>query len=316
MSNRNHTKRFARICLAMMGLVMLFPGIHARGAGDDSLVVVTSRDKGPYAGVVSGVRSVIGESEDSVSVHSLESGREEAMRALRKARRAGKAPLVTIGSVATRAALQAPGDAPVIACMIVDAGDLGEEENATGVVVDFPLETQLEWIRRFLPRSQAVGVLYNPAENRERIVEARKVAERLGLRLVAREVERPQDLPGALDSLAREADLLFSLTDQMVLSRQTAQAILLFSFRNRLPFSGLSSSWVKAGALYALERDYEDLGAQCAEMVVKVRRGRRASSMSPAMPRKVVYTLNLRTAEHLKLTLPPDLVDGAVEVFR
>lgn len=283
-----------------------------------SLVVVTTRNDGPYKGVVSGVRSALEErsSGTELSVHSLQTDGEGAMAALRDARRSGKAPLLTVGSIATRAALEMPGDAPVIACMVVDAEDLEEADNATGVLLEFPLETQLQWIHRFVPKSNAIGVLYNPAENQERIDEAKKIAKRLGLRLVAREVYRPQDLPNALNSLAREADILLAVTDQMVLSRQTAQAILLFSFRNRMPFSGLSASWVKAGALYALERDYEDMGAQCAEMAVKVLKGKRASSMPPAMPRKVVYSLNLKTAEHLKLSLPRDLVEGAAEVFR
>jgi putative ABC transport system substrate-binding protein len=83
-----------------------------------------------------------------------------------------------------------------------------------------------------------------------------------------------------------------------------------------MAFSGLSASWVKAGALYALERDYEDLGAQCAEMALKVLDGTRASALPPVMPRKVGYALNARTAEHLKLRLTPELLDGAVEVFR
>jgi putative ABC transport system substrate-binding protein len=290
-------------------------GAPASGVGDGSYVVVTSRDAGPYAGVLSGVRGVLGKGDD-VAVHSLESERDGAMEALRRARRRGKAPILTVGSVATRAALQLPGDAPVVACMILDPKDLEGRKHATGVLIEFPLETQLEWVRRFLPRSQSIGVLYNPAENSERIAEARKIAERLGMKLIAREVHSPKDLPGALESVAREADFLFALTDQTVLSRQTAQAILLFSFRNRMPFSGLSSSWVKAGALYALERDYQDLGAQCAEMALSVRRGKRVSSIEPEEPRKVVYTLNLRTADHLRLSLPPDLVDGAAEVFR
>lgn len=200
--------------------------------------------------------------------------------------------------------------------MVGDPEAIRKAHNATGVLLEFPLETQLEWIRRFVPKSQAIGVLYNPAENREQIERAKKVAGRLGMRLIPREVHRPQDLPDALQSLAREADMLWAVTDKTVLSRQTAQAILLFSFRNRMPFSGLSASWVKAGALYALDRDYEDLGAQCAEMAIKILNGRRAGSIPPARPRKVVYVLNLKTAEHLKLSLPRELVDGAAQVFR
>ncbi len=310
--------RLASTVLVVMCAAALVLNTSARGDVGASIVVVTSRDDGPYEGVVKGIRGLLTGDEKGLGlrVHSLQSDSEEAREAIRAARSGGTAPILTVGSMATRAALDAPGDAPVIACMVVDADDLREARNATGVLLEFPLETQLEWIRRFSPKSQSIGVLYNPAENREKIKKAKRIAKRLGLRIVAREVHRPQDLPDALDSLAREADLLWAVTDQMVLSRQTAQAILLFSFRHRMPFTGLSSSWVKAGALYALDRDYEDMGAQCGEMAIQVLNGRKASSLPPAIPRKVVYALNLRTAEHLKLNLPQHLIEGAAEVFR
>ena len=54
----------------------------------------------------------------------------------------------------------------------------------------------------------------------------------------------------------------------------------------------------------------------CAEMAIEVLNGRRAASIPLATPRKVVYALNLRTAEHLKVDLPPEIVDGAQQVFR
>lgn len=310
--NRILRPRLIAACAA--ALVVAVP---VGGQGPGSLVIVTSRDDGPYEGVVSGLRGVLGPRPRGAELrlHSLQSERDSALAALRLAR-SGEAPLITVGSKATRAALEAPGNAPVIACMIVDSDDLANARNATGVMLEFPLATQLEWVRRFVPGSRTIGVLYNPAENRERIAEARRIAKGLGLDLVAQEVRRPQDLPGALNNLSRKVDLLFAVTDQTVLSRQTAQAILLFSFRNRMPFSGLSASWVKAGALYALERDYEDLGAQCADMAMDVLRGKQASRMPPAMPRKVVYAVNLKTAEHLKLSLPPELVEGAAEIFR
>jgi putative ABC transport system substrate-binding protein len=298
-------------------VLVLAAGGDAIGQEPSAIAVVTSRDEGPYEGVVSGVRAALGARRGSaLRVESLQSDPDGAMKALRRARRAGSGALITVGSSATRAALAAAGDTPVIACMIGDRSDLGRAENATGVMLEFSLETQLEWVRRFVPDGRAIGLLYNPAENQERVAEASRIAARLGLRVVAREVRRPQDLPGALESLAGEADVLLALTDQTVLSPQTAQAILLFSFRNRMPFSGLSASWVKAGALYALERDYEDLGAQCAEMAVRVLEGVPAGSLPPVVPRKVEYALNVRTAEHLKLRLPAELIDGAAEVFR
>ena len=294
-------------------------GIPARA--DDTptpIVVVTSRDVAPYDSVVLGISRRLSDPNASytVALHSLETGAQGAMQALRRTRMAGDAPILTIGSRATHAALKAPGRGPVIACMVVDSRKLRKAKNATGVLLDFPVATQLKWIRRFVPNGRTIGVLYNPAENGEQIAVAKRIASGLGLRLVAREVRRPQDLPAALDKLASEADLLWGVTDQLVLSRQTAERILLFSFRNRIPLSGLSASWVKAGALYALDRDYEDLGAQCGEMAKQILGGRNADTLPPTTPRKVIYALNLRTAEHLKLEFSTELIEGAEKVFR
>jgi len=312
------TRVLSRALACALCLLASASGGSALADEPRSVVVVKSRDDGPYESVVSGVRGALrGRKDVTLRVGSLEQGGgEAALESVRIARRAATSPLITVGSKATAAALETPGKGAVIACMIVGAHELGRDQNATGVVLEFPIEVQLGWIRNVLPHGQAIGVLYNPAQNEERVTQATRAASRLGLRIVAREVHRPQDLPAALESLAQEADLLLALTDQIVLSPRTAEAILLFSFRNRIPFSGLSASWVKAGALYALERDYEDLGAQCGEMAIRVLDGTAPSSMPPAVPRKVAYALNVRTAEHLKLDLPATLVAGAAQVFR
>ena len=311
---RRRSPRWGGLALAAT-LAMLPPG---SASGDDPVItVVTSRDGEPYSRVVAGIEAALSAARRvMVERRSLEGDSEGGMQALRSARSSARGTVITVGSSATRAALEAKGRAPVIACMMVDAGDLGEHEEATGVMLEFPPAVQLQWVRSFLPDAQTVGVLYNPEENRDTIAEAQRAAARLDLRLVAHEIQRPEDLPGALESLAREVDVLLAVTDRMVLSPQTARAILLFTFRNRLPFVGLSASWVKAGALYALERDYEDLGAQCADMALRVQRGTPPSSIPVGMPRKVTFVLNVRTAEHLRLRLPPSLVEDAAEVFR
>jgi putative ABC transport system substrate-binding protein len=173
----------------------------------------------------------------------------------------------------------------------------------------------LQWLQRFLPQKKIVGVLFNPKENGDKIETATKLASDLGLRLIARAVETPQDLPDALENLARQIDVLWGIADQTVLSPQTAEAILLTAFRHRIPFVGLSMSWVKAGALYALDRDYLDLGAQCGEMALQLLQGAQASALPPIAPRKVVYSLNLKTASYMKVDIPEALIKGAQQVF-
>ena len=165
-----------------------------------------------------------------------------------------------------------------------------------------------------MPGQRNIGVLFNPAENQGRIDEATRAAKDMGLNLHARRVETPKDLPAALESLSNRADVLWGVADQVVLNPQTVRPILLFSLHNRIPFVGLSATWVKAGALYALDRDYGDIGRQCAEMAVKILQGTAPRSIAPAPPRKVVYSVNMKTARILKLDIQSGLLQGAVAV--
>jgi len=171
-------------------------------------------------------------------------------------------------------------------------------------------------MHKLMPEIKIVGVLYNPQENQAKVDAAVQAAKKEGLTLLPKEVGTPRALPDALESLAKRVDLLWGINDQMVLSPQTAEAVLLFSFRRAVPFVGLSSSWVKAGALYSLDRNYSDLGAQCGELALKILNGAKPGALPPVPPRKVLYSLNLKTADHMKLDIPQSIIEEAQSVFR
>jgi putative ABC transport system substrate-binding protein len=190
-----------------------------------------------------------------------------------------------------------------------------KSKNATGVVLDFPIVTQFEWMHKLVPEMKIIGVLYNPKENQAKIDAAVQAAKKEGLTLLPKEVDTPRALPDALESLARSVDLLWGINDQLVLSPQTAEAILLFSFRSGVPFVGLSSSWVKAGALYALDRDYKDLGSQCGELAMKILQGTKPNTLAIVPPRRTLYSLNQKTADHMKLEFSPLIIKNAQQVF-
>lgn len=288
----------------------------ARAAGP--VVVLTSQGGSPYGDVLGGFRDSLRQRGIAVtlSVHSLDGDGDKAMRIVQEVSR-GKPPLVfTLGSLATQAAVQGLGsDTPIVATLVITADELRKAPNTTGVALEFPVDTQFQWLKRFLPAARTVGVLYNPAENQARIAAAAPAATRLGLTLDAQAVPSARDLPLALEALGRRVDVLWSVPDSLVLNAQTAHQVLLFLLRQRLPFVGLSASWVKAGALYALDWDYADLGAQCAQLAAQVLQGTPASTIPVAFPRKVVYVINQRTATHLKLELPETLLRNAREMF-
>ena len=223
--------------------------------------------------------------------------------------------ILTLGSKALHLAVQQDLDRPVIAGLTLDHSELEKNNNASGVVLDYGAETELSWIHRILPEAKTVGVLYSPDKTGHRIAAAKKAAKKLKLKLVVKEVNSPKELPVAMEALFRNVDVLWGMSDPVVLSRQTAKAVLLTSFRSQVPFVAPSSVWVKAGALYSLDWDYRDVGEQSGKMALSVLRGEKPSAIPIQAPRKVGYSLNLRTAEHMKLDLPGKIIAGAEQVF-
>lgn len=281
------------------------------------IAVLTSHTASPYDQALAGVRQYFRQQNVEVAfdVYPLDGDRTKAARIVQDAKRGRVSVLLTLGTLATQSALETGVDLPVVGGLIVSADDIAKGANATGVSLEFPLDTQFQWIRKFLPAAQTVGVLYNPGENQRRITAATLAAARSGLRLDTQEVHAPRDIPLALESLGKRIDVLWTVVDSLILAPETAKDILLFSFRNRIPVVGLSPAWVKSGALYALEWDHAELGVQCGEMVLKVLQGARAGSIPVAAPRKVLYSLNQRIATHLKVDIPERLAREAREVF-
>jgi putative ABC transport system substrate-binding protein len=252
----------------------------------------------------------------TIDVYNLKGNSEHAQDVLRTLKDDPPTMFFTIGPLATQVVLTESGEVPVIASLTGHLDNLKKQRNLTGIGLEFSLETQFEVMRRIVPELGTVGVLFSSKENLEMVHTARSIANKLGMRLVPKPIETPRQIPDALDSLANNVDILWGITDQVVLSPQTAESFLLFSFRNTIPFVGLSASWVKAGSLYALERDYGDIGSQCGEVAVKILNNTPPWMIPVAHPRKVLYTINLKTARHMKLALPQKVIEGASQVFQ
>lgn len=221
-----------------------------------------------------------------------------------------------LGTKAVRESLAKLGGRELVATMILSDKSLNDSSHATAVLLTTSPLKQLEWHRRFLPNARRVGILYDPKRNQDWVDAAKIAAAELGLEIVAVPVKAAKELPSALKLLGRNADSILGIADKTVYSSKTAKAVLLFSFRNRIPFIGLSGAWVKAGALYALDWDYPELGRQCAAIALKILDGTKAKMINPQLPEKRLYLLNLKTAKHMKLEISQALIDGASKVYK
>jgi len=277
------------------------------------VVVVVSQDAPPYRAALTSFQRVLAEKgQVDVRVLQLDGDSSRASQVMGSAPKANL--VLTLGTLATRETLRRYRGVPTVAGMILSPDEIQGASNATGVFLQFPVETELEWLSRIVPSIHRVGIIYHSDESKARVLQAEKLAPAVNLNIQAYQIDRPQELPDALENLADRADALWGVTDPMVFNPETAKSLLLFSFRHQIPLIGHSTPWVKAGALYALDRDYSDIGVQCAELASKILGGQAAGSLTPVPPRKVRYTLNRKTAEQMKLELPDRTYRDAAEV--
>lgn len=291
-------------------LALLLAAQSAARAAGDRIVVVMSHGNAPYQQALAGFREQLERQGVSAQVDVVEMS-ADTVEPSTLSKVPGASAVLTLGARATRETIRLHPDTRLIATMILGASDIAGAANAGAVVLEFPLVTQLQWLQKILPRHKSVGVLFGAEKSGARIEQTQRVAAQLGLRLHAEAIDTPQEIPDALVRLARHADVLWGIPDTMVLNAQTAETILLFCLRNRIAFMAPSEVWVKAGALFALDRDYADLGAQAAELTAQVVRGAQPKSLPVATPRKVAYTVNLKAARHLRIELDPKLIRNA-----
>jgi putative ABC transport system substrate-binding protein len=313
-----HPYTCSLIAVLVLAVLCTVGGSFAGGSAEEPrIVILTSSRAAPYEEALAGFQQALRQQgvRATFDVRSLEGETRRVSWVLQDIKQGGSALLLTLGTAATQRARQDITTVPIIASLVLSAEEFKGAPNMSGVTLEFPVALQLEWLRRFLPSAKTIGVIYNPKENQWRIETASRVAHELGLKLESQQVSDTRELPTALETLAKKIDVLWGVVDELVLTPQTAKHILLFSFQNRIPFVGLSTAWVKAGAVYALDWDYTDLGMQCGEMALKVLQGTSINALPPVVPRKVVYALNQKTARHMKIEIAEALVHGAREVF-
>lgn len=307
----------SRILCAATAILIISAALAGSALAADKIAVLVSSKDATFEEALKGFQDHLGKAamQADYEVHRLDGSASKAGQAAQAAKTSGARLVLTLGSVATDAAVKEITDIPIVACMVLRADGLKKSPNATGVGLEFPLEVQTSWMQVLLRKAKTVGVLYNPDENKMRIEAAGRIMQNVGLKLVAQEVRSPQDVTAALEGMAKKVDVLWGVADTVAMTPKTAKEVLPFSVRNNIPLIGPSPTWVKAGALYALEWDYADIGAQAGDMAVKVLNGAPPSKIPTASPRKVYYALNLKTAQQMNITFSAQLLRGARHTF-
>jgi len=320
MRSDDHPRAPARWCRVLVAALLV--AISADALAAPTVAVIKSGSLTPFDRATRKIVTTLQQSpvKPEILTFDLEDDEANSSAVIARARSAKPDLIVTVGSAATESALAGASTEPIVFSMVLypeESGLLqGHRHRLTGASLDIPVDVQFTYVRRLLPAARRVGVLFDPAETGAVIAGARGAASKHGLTLVAKPVAEGDDVVPALRNLMAEVDVVWTIADGRIFTPQTTPALILAALRQRMPLIGLSVAHVRAGALAALYCDYEDVGAQAAALALRVLQGESPASLPVTQPRRIGLALNLLTAQHLRLTIPPDVASEAEETMR
>ena len=298
--------RFAALALAALAWIA---GSYAIGqAAQLRIVVVQGSDIKPFAEALEGFESAC--SCEIIEVIVADSEHSDVAARVRRLRPDG---VLALG-IDALTQLRSIKDIPVFYTMTAGARHpFGEIENFSGVNMFVTPEKQIDAIRELLPGAKRVGIIYNPRNSASLVEKAARQAKLDSMEIVSRQAGSAREVPAILDDLRGKIDVLFMIPDMTVTTPETVDAMLLFSFRNRVPIFTFSVQYVEKGALAALSVSAVDLGAQTGETARKViKEGIKGGIRTYA--RKQVLTVNARIANKLGIAITEEVLKKSMVI--
>jgi putative ABC transport system substrate-binding protein len=284
-------------------------------AGASEVAILKSADLAAYNQAVAGFKAAMPPSTTFVE-YDMQGDVGRGQKLARKIRASDATLLLAVGVKAARVAKLEIVDIPVLFCMVLDPAkhDL-KAPNMTGIRLEVPLDRQFSAMRSVLPSLKRIGVLYDPEKTGRLVDEARLLAKSIGLELVAKQVGTEKELPAALRALLSQVEALWLVPDSTVLTEDSLKFVLGTALDFNVPVIGFSSELVRSGALVGLSVHYEDVGRQAGLMAKKILTDQSSPFATTLPPDRLRLALNLKTAKFLGITVPPEVVNNADELY-
>ena len=289
-------------------------GMQASAWGQD-IVILKSADVGPYNVAASSFKETFSP-EVQILEYDLQGDLAQGRKLGRKIRASPAKLVVAIGLKAALAAKLEILDIPIISCMVLAPSkyDL-TRNNMTGVGLRIPIKNQFTMIKSLVPDLKRIGVLFDPTKTKQTVQQAKALASKHDLQLLAQPVSSPEDVPATLRSLLPNIDVLWLIPDSTVLTEDSLDFLLNTTLEAHIPVLGFSSGLVRSGALAGLYINYSKVGKQVAGLAEKLLKGESIPQGTFLPPEHVSLAINRQIAQYLGITVPPQLLADAEEVY-
>lgn len=177
---------------------------------------------------------------------------------------------------------------------------------------ELPAVQQLTLFRHFFPKLQRVGVVYNPAINKQWLAQAVAAGKEVGIEVIGRAVARPSAVGAALAELTPKVDALWLTPDPVVLENAAvAQRYFAGADAARKPVFAYAAAYTDLGATLVLAPDMPTTGRQAAGVAQDF-----AGAPAVTTPGGSEVTLNLHRVQQYGLAFNREALDAVNKLIR
>ena len=202
---------------------------------------------------------------------------------------------------------------PVSAKLIKDINAPGT--NCTGTSDMNPVADQLKMLQQVCPNVKNVGILYTSSEQNS-VVQAdlaKTEGAKLGLKMTDYTIASSNDITAVLNSMIGKVDAIYTPTDNTIASAMANVALV--AEPNKIPVLCAEAGMVGSGGTMTLGIDYSKLGQQTGDMAARILKGQAQPQTMPVeYQTSFAYTINVKNAQAIGLTIPKDIMDNADKV--
>lgn len=276
-SNR-FLKRFSQsaggVLFALL-LLVFAAGSHASGL--QRVGVVLSMEIHPYLQTVEGIHSRLTAHMESIGVFLIEDTGNKYLDAL-ESKISGLQPdiLIAVGPEAAQflwVHYREPVPKKVFTMVLNPTAILPRDFEACGISLNIPIGDQLAGIAASLPGLKAIGLIYDPDHNGDFSLEAIAAGKRMGIEVVPLAVHDRKTIPDVLKNNWLNIQGLWMIPDQTVITESLVRYIVKEAIVNGVAVIGYNRYFYQSGAALSFVLDYADIGAQTAEMAIRMASG-------------------------------------------
>ena len=192
---------------------------------------------------------------------------------------------------------------PVSAKLVESREHPGGNVTGTSDQSSDAISTQINLIKKVLPKAKTIGILYTQSEPNSVVQkdEAKRLLEEKGFTVVEKTILDSNNVKAAAESLMAEVDMVFVPTDNIISS--TMETVKQVSIKHKVPVFGGSTEMITVGGLYNYGTNYEELGRQTARMLIRVLKGEKPENIAVELPEKLELHTNQEMADALGIDI-------------